>query len=705
MKTLTYFGLVALLSWLWAPQASAQCVSAWSTGWTNNTLGPSYKSSVPIDREVADDFDFNGPIVRLIVDGTGPFPSSGTPIVGVWLRFYAWTASGPGALQDERFLAANDPNLSVLATPDTIDVRLATPFQASGKHFVALQVQYPSSSGYWEPWRGSNSPALLSHAWVRDRLAATAWAPYVDFFGATILRDMSFELIGDGGQNPCRDVDEMPTPTPSQEFSILRDIDVRTTSDAWAVGHYEATVAGQSESRALALHFDGAAWTQTPIPSPAPFPGGGLVQLWAVAARAANDVWAGGTQLMQVNGGWVNQQLLVEHWDGASWTVVDAPLPPTGIGANFGGAHVYDIAPVAANDVWFVGSWVGPYPGTSSTTPALTMRWNGASFELVPSPVIGTGQELHAVSAVNAQEVWAVGSLSSATTQFPYVIRWNGSSWSHVQIPPAGAIHSVVDVVATASNNVWISGYKSPASTLTPVLLRYNGVGWTEITPPVAASALHVISANELYLASDRLHRFDGSAWTELSGLDCVNGPSFAALDSAGGLLLAAGRQLGVGLTPLVARRSTNGCNQVTYCTSSTSAAGCVAAIRGIGIPSASAASGFTLQIDQVEGLRQGMIFYGASGQQALPWAPGSTSWLCMKTPTQRLPVSTSGGSMSGCDGQLSHDWNSFMSGSAGALGNPRFAGQAFDAQGWFRDPPAPKATSLSNALHFSLAP
>lgn len=707
MKTFTYFGLVALLSWLWAPQASAQCVDAWSTGWTNNTLGPSYTFAGQIDREVADDFDFSGPILRLLVDGSGPFPSAGTPIVGVWLRFYAWSPSGPGALQNERFLAANDPNLSVLATPGTIDVRLATPFQASGKHFVALQVQYPPSGGYWEPWRGSSSPPRLSHAWVRNRLAGTAWGPYVDYFGTTILRDMSFELIGDSGQNLCRDVEETPTPAPSEEYSILRDIDVRTTSDAWAVGHYDATVAGSSESRALAMHFDGANWTQTPIPSPAPTPGGGNVQLWAVGAVAANDVWAGGTQLMQVNGGWVNQQLLVEHWDGASWTVVDAPLPPpsTGAGASYGGAHVYDIAPVAADDVWFVGRWSGPYPGTSSTSPALTMRWDGSSFELVPSPVIGTGQELNAVSAVSANDVWAVGSLSSPTTQYPYVIRWDGSSWNHVLIPPAGGIESVVDVAATAPNNVWISAYKLTGTTLAPVLLRYNGVGWTQSTPPVASGALHAVSASELYLASDRLHRFDGSTWTEFSGPDCVLGPSFAALDAAGNLVLAAGRQLGAGLTPLVVRTTSTGCNQYTYCTSSTSAAGCVSTIRGIGTASASASSGFTLQVDQVDGLRQGLIFYGAAGQQALPWAAGSSSWLCVKTPTQRLPVLTSGGSLGGCDGQLARDWNAFMSTTVGAVGNPRVAGQLFDAQAWFRDPPALKSTNLSNALHFSLAP
>jgi hypothetical protein len=685
--------------------AGADCSVVWNTGWTNNTLGSSFVWGSQVHREVADDFDYTGSVVRLFVSGTGPFPSSGTPINGAWVRFYAWTSNGPGALQRETFLAANDPNLGVLATPETVDIRLATPFAATGKHFVSVQLDYPPNGGYWEPWIGSNTPPQLSHAWVRDNLAGGAWSAYVDHLGTLVDRDMSFELFGATATNTCMDLVEMPVPIPSQEYTILRDVDVRTASDAWAVGHYNAAVGAGTESRAFATHFDGSSWISTPIPSPSPYPGGGNVQLWAVAGVAANDVWAGGTQRMQVNGGWVNQQVLVEHWDGSSWSVVDSPLPPTSIGAGYGGAHVYDIAPIAANDVWFVGRWVGPYPGTPSTTPALTMRWNGSDFELVPSPVIGASLALTALSAVSATDIWAVGTLSSPSTQYPYVIRWNGSQWSHVIVPPAGTIQSVVDVVALSASDVWISAYKFTLGNPAPVLLHYNGTGWTQSTPPVASSAMFAASSSELYLASNRLHRFDGSSWSELSGPDCVPSPSFAALDGVGGELFAVGRQLGAGLTPLVARKSQQNCQIYAYCTSSITINGCVAAISGQGTPSASASSGFTLRVDNLAGQRQGLIFYGAAGQLATPWASGSTSFLCVKSPTQRLGLQSSGGTIGACDGALVSDWNAHMAANPSALGNPRAAGQLFDAQGWFRDPPSPKSTNLSNALHFVLAP
>ena len=39
------------------------------------------------------------------------------------------------------------------------------------------------------------------------------------------------------------------------------------------------------------------------------------------------------------------------------------------------------------------------------------------------------------------------------------------------------------------------------------------------------------------------------------------------------------------------------------------------------------------------------------------------------------------------------------------AVGSPFTAGDVFYAQGWMRDPAAPKSTNLSNGLEFNLAP
>jgi hypothetical protein len=143
----------------------------------------------------------------------------------------------------------------------------------------------------------------------------------------------------------------------------------------------------------------------------------------------------------------------------------------------------------------------------------------------------------------------------------------------------------------------------------------------------------------------------------------------------------------------------------VAYCTAGTTSNGCVASIGSSGTASVSATSGFVLSIASVEGQKQGILFYGVSGRAAVPWSPGSSSFLCVKTPTQRMGAQNSGGNVAQCDGALSIDWSAYIAGHPGALGTPFSVGDLVQAQGWFRDPPAPKTTSLSNALEFTLCP
>jgi hypothetical protein len=143
-------------------------------------------------------------------------------------------------------------------------------------------------------------------------------------------------------------------------------------------------------------------------------------------------------------------------------------------------------------------------------------------------------------------------------------------------------------------------------------------------------------------------------------------------------------------------------CESPTYCTSSVSTNGCVASIAGIGAPSASAASGFELVASDMDGQRTGRFFYGFASQ-ALPWAPTSTSTLCIAGNTQRLPLGASGGSLGGCDGELALDWNAWRAVNPSALGAPFSAGAVLFAQAWFRDPGAARGTNLSNAVSFTL--
>jgi hypothetical protein len=144
-----------------------------------------------------------------------------------------------------------------------------------------------------------------------------------------------------------------------------------------------------------------------------------------------------------------------------------------------------------------------------------------------------------------------------------------------------------------------------------------------------------------------------------------------------------------------------------SYCTAGTTTHGCVPAIAGNGVPSATATSGFTISVNNVEGQRAGLIFYGMSntGWSPTTWGNGSTSYLCVKAPTQRTPTQNSGGSLNACNGVFALDWNAFISATPNALGVPFTSGQVVWAQAWFRDPAAPKTTNLSNGLTFHVQP
>lgn len=173
--------------------------------------------------------------------------------------------------------------------------------------------------------------------------------------------------------------------------------------------------------------------------------------------------------------------------------------------------------------------------------------------------------------------------------------------------------------------------------------------------------------------------------------------PSDLALSSTGRYVA-----FGEGNSARLLLRDTLVCPGFTsYCTSSTTTNGCSPTMSSIGSPSAAAASPFMLQVDDVEGQRMGLIFYGRY-PTAQSWALGSTSYLCIFYPVQRLGAVSSGGTAGQCNGVLSVDWNSWSASNSAALGAPFLAGDTFCAQGWFRDPGMPKGTNLSNGLRFT---
>jgi len=243
---------------------------------------------------------------------------------------------------------------------------------------------------------------------------------------------------------------------PSSQAAQLNGVTETAPGNGWAVG----TVSDLSSvaSQTLAFHWNGTAWTRTPTPNP-----GGPAdpnQLAAVAARAANDVWAAGADKYP-------GASLVLHWNGTAWRQVSVP----DVGA-------LDAVAVAPGRVWVAG---GDH----------VEQFNGTTWTKLPPPPV-TAQDFVVIAGLahNAAGLWAVGGLEFTCGEgqvctASYAALWNGTSWA--QVPGPGGT-GLTGVVAAGSKVLATSGGQVFGLSLTG--------GDTEVTPAPGALEFQAIAAD-----------------------------------------------------------------------------------------------------------------------------------------------------------------------------------------------------------------
>jgi hypothetical protein len=253
---------------------------------------------------------------------------------------------------------------------------------------------------------------------------------------------------------------------------------------------------------------------------------------------------------------------------------------------------------------------------------------------------------------------------------------------------------------------------------------KWDGASWSQVGGGVSGTGVRSLRVFDdgygpaLYVAGpfslaggvsiNHIAKWDGSQWSALgAGLNSAD--SLGAFDDD----LDGTEDLYVSTGSVVAGTQVSGftiwrgcaCTVESYCTAGTTTNGCTPTISANGWPSIAQTSGFTIEVADVEGQKQGLLFYGVSGAHDASWGAGSTSYLCVKSPTQRMPTQSSGGSAGQCDGALATDWLDYLATHPTALGQPFSAGASVWCQAWFRDPPSPKTTNLSNGLLFTTCP
>lgn len=271
-----------------------------------------------------------------------------------------------------------------------------------------------------------------------------------------------------------------PTPNVGTADNSLWALGVLAPNNAWAVGAYydPSTFAYPT----LIEHWNGASWSVVPSPSP-----GGSNGLYAVARVPCNPscngqfytntVWTVGTTFD------TNLQLwrtLIEHYDGTSWSVV--PSPNSGNVDNY----LYGATAVASNDVWADGAICTSQCGTSSETDqTLIEHWNGSSWSIVPSPNPDpTSNRLIAMAAIpcsgSCHQPYYSNNLWAVgfTPSGALDEQWNGSTWSGGTLPTAG----LLGVDAFGPTDVWAAGYGTTA--------HWNGTAWTIVPPATVIGAI-----------------------------------------------------------------------------------------------------------------------------------------------------------------------------------------------------------------------
>ena len=126
-------------------------------------------------------------------------------------------------------------------------------------------------------------------------------------------------------------------------------------------------------------------------------------------------------------------------------------------GAGLNNSGLYGITAVSANDVWAVGGLGGGR--------ALIEHWDGTNWSV--AAVLPRNTALTAMAALSSSDVWAVGQNGVQTL----VEHWNGQRWVAVPSPNLGSTYNTLR--GCASSRVTTRGRSGTHYHLLPVTLTF----------------------------------------------------------------------------------------------------------------------------------------------------------------------------------------------------------------------------------------
>jgi hypothetical protein len=242
----------------------------------------------------------------------------------------------------------------------------------------------------------------------------------------------------------------------------LESVKATSASNIWAVGFDGAGAA--------ILHYNGTKWSRQQSPTEA----NGF--LYGVVGSSASDAWAVGQ--LQVGGS--KTQMLIEHWNGTSWKVINLHNPGTVVNELWG------VSSTSPTNVWAVGD----YGDSINNTKALILHYDGTHWFRFKGRNPGTcGAEPYSVSATSDTDVWAAGLYCRSGVQTGLVLHYDGTSWKATGFTNAAEL---AGVKAASTSSVWAVGQATDDAAFA---VHWNGSTWTRQTTPGSPSGSDLLGS------------------------------------------------------------------------------------------------------------------------------------------------------------------------------------------------------------------
>lgn len=290
----------------------------------------------------------------------------------------------------------------------------------------------------------------------------------------------------------------LTTPNGQGYSNPLYGIAVLSETDVWVVGE-----TGPNPTNILIEHWDGASWTVVPTELAG--------SLRGIAAISPNDIWAVGFTTG------APAQPLTMHWDGTVWAQVPNP----------GGQFLHAVAGIASDDVWAVGK-EGWY--------TKAMHWDGNEWTDVPMPEL-LNSNLYGITAISTNDVWAVGADGGQLRTL--IMHWDGNNWSQITSPTPSTRTSLHSVAAVAPDDVWAVGwFDDTIEPERPLTMHWDGNTWTIVPAPGGGGSIFgglilygvdAVSTTEVWAVGEDYNDFNGSTITAVlrwDGTDWTRVPS-----------------------------------------------------------------------------------------------------------------------------------------------------------------------------------